>query len=103
MVLDQYSKLKAIRGAFARLCGTRLVDASQAWQRPEACKASVQTSTHSFEAEIVPPAQANGRHQLVVYKTLCWLAPIAGRSKYQLFHEMEDLQQLLQGAAGQHG
>lgn len=103
MAMEQYKKPKAIRAALDRLCGTSPAVSMLVYhddrQRPPALKGSVQTHTHSYQAEIV--RQGNGRQQLVVRKTLCWLAPMAGRSREQLEHEMEDLQQLLQGAAGQ--
>jgi hypothetical protein len=102
MAMEQYKKVKAMKGGLERLCGTEPVVCiyEDSRQRPPALKGSVQTHTHSYQAEIV--RLEDGRQQLVVRKTMCWLAPIAGMSKEQLDHEMEDLWQLLQqGGEGQ--
>jgi hypothetical protein len=103
MTMDQYKKPKSIRAALKRLCPDTSTSAppfQEKWQRPLVRKGSVQTPTHSYQAEIV--RLEDGRQQLVVRKTMCWLAPKVGRSKEQLEHEMEDLKQLLQqGGEGQ--
>jgi hypothetical protein len=101
MTMDHIRKAKGMRAALERLLGTSSVapGVQDSRQRPPALKGSLQTHTHSYQAEI--ERLGDGRQQLVVRKTMCWLAPIAGRSHEQLEHEMEDLNQLLQGGEGQ--